>query len=910
MLKPLFDIQPLLADIESGSLILTPNNRLASKMLDAWGQHQQKQGKQAWRAPNIYAIENWLSEQWQQLVAAAHPQADCLVLSNPQELLLWEQIIAADDEKPPLLNATGLAKSARDALQSLQLWCIDDAELERHPEPGINLLLRWRQTLQQHLQSLNAITANQRLGRLKTAYADGQLQPCQRILLVDFQTLAPLYRQLLQAAGRELREFQWPENTQDRSQQTRFNDPQQELQQAAVWAHEKLTTEPHSRVGIIIPDLPSRRQQVERVFRQQFESGYSHPNVPRYTAPFNISTATPLGNTPLVASALQLLKLNLPHQPLDDYCQLLNSPFWGNWPEEIPLRAQVEKQLRSWAKAEPSGVEFRECWNQVASSLTFDVGCSTKENSAEDSDSGTSSNVQRPTSNLLNQLETLRREAPKRGKQSHWRTLFCAQLETLGWPGSRALDSTEFQQMEHWQQLLDQYASLQLVSPDMNLPQALGQLEQLAQKTPFQAQTEDSPLQILGLLEGAGLRFDHLWMMAMDDRQWPPPPEPNPLLPIALQRQHNMPRASAERELELAQKLLVTYQSRAAKLLFSHSQFDGDVALSASGLIAHIPNAVFTSQQQPAKEPQIELVALENPPPLDTANTPVRGGSGLLKDQAVCPFNAFARWRLGALEPMEPTVGLSSAERGIILHDLLDSIWQQLQSQSALLAMESEQLDELIQHHCRPILRRWQQRKPELGQRYFELEQERLTKLLHKWLDMEKQRPDFTVVAREAEIEQTFADLPLTLRIDRIDRSDNDETLLIDYKTGNATINGWLGERPSEPQLPLYALLQDEAPSAISFGIINADKQAMVGLTDNPELIPNYKPPRQPLPESWQELLEQWHDSLTQLATSYRNGEAEVTPYHPQAFYYQGELLPLNRWPEQAEISRKLESKT
>ncbi|MCV6605141.1 MAG: hypothetical protein OIF34_07530, partial [Porticoccaceae bacterium] len=96
MLKPLFDIHPLLAHIESGALILTPNNRLASKMLDAWGQHQQTQGKSAWRAPTIYAIENWVGEQWQQLMAAADSEAGCLVLSAAQELLLWEQVIEAD----------------------------------------------------------------------------------------------------------------------------------------------------------------------------------------------------------------------------------------------------------------------------------------------------------------------------------------------------------------------------------------------------------------------------------------------------------------------------------------------------------------------------------------------------------------------------------------------------------------------------------------------------------------------------------------------------------------------------------------------------------------------------------------------------------------------------------------------
>ena len=885
MLKPLFDINTLLADIESGTLILTPNNRLASKILDAWGLHQQAQGRSVWRAPAIHAIENWIGEQWQQLVAAG--RTDKLVLSSAQELLLWEQIIDADADKPPLLNATGLAKSAADANQSLQLWCINNTELASYPEPGVVLLSRWRERLQQHLDSLNATTSSGRLQSVLSAYHAGHLPRQPQILLVDFQTLTPLHRQLLSAACNTLEEFSWPENTPANCHKTTLNDPQQELQQAAIWAEQKLSANPDSRVGIIIPDLPSRRQQVERVFRQQFEAGYSHPGVPRYSAPFNISTATPLAGTPLVAAALQLLKLNLKQQPLASYCQILSSPFWGDWQEEITLRALAEKQLRNTAKAEPNALEFRECWSKAVECLTLEA--------------------EHLVSNHLNHFETLRREAPQRSKHSHWRTLFCAQLEALGWPGSRPLDSVEFQQLEHWQQLLDQFETLQLVSPDISLVQALSQLEQQAQKTPFQAETEDSPLQILGLLEGAGLRFDHLWMMAMDDRQWPPAPEPNPLLPVALQRQHSMPRASAERELQLAQKLLTTYQSRADNLLFSHSQYDGDVTLAASGLIAHIPTQDLPQQPEPTPTSAVELVATTNALILDPGTEPVRGGSGLLKDQAVCPFNAFARWRLGALEPAEPVSGLSPMERGTILHDLLDGLWQQLQSHSVLVAMNPNQLNELIDNLSQPLLRRWQQRKPELGPRYFQLEQERLKQLLSKWLDMERQRPGFTVAAREEKLEANFAGLPLTLRIDRIDQCDSGETLLIDYKTGNASVNGWLGERPNEPQLPLYALLQEQPPSAISFGIINADQQTMVGLTDNSTLIPNYKPPRQSLPESWQELIEHWRDTLTELATSYRQGDAEIIPYHSQAFYYQSELLPLNRWPEQTEITRRLE---
>ncbi|UTW46152.1 PD-(D/E)XK nuclease family protein [bacterium SCSIO 12696] len=881
MLNPLFDIEPLLSEIKSGTQILTPNNRLTSKMLQAWGQHLISEGATVWPQARVSALEHWVDEQWQQLVASAFPGSDSVVLTPAQEKLLWEQVIDSDPNKPPLLNATGLANTAADAHRTLELWNTPKATLNQYPEPGLELLSGWRQSFWQRVKQLNGITASQCLRLLLSAFQEGVVKPVERLLLVDFQTLSPLHRELLSAACHELIDFGWPESQPKNQALVALDDPNQELQQAAYWARQKLESDTNCRVGIIIPDLPSRRQQVERVFREQFEGNYSHPNTPRYTAPFNISTATPLATVPAIASALQLLAINQPNQSLQSYCQVLNSPFWSDWQNELPLRALIETRLRKQAAETISGSNFREHCQRAQEVWPGELAQCTIE------------------------FENLRRKAKTKANHRYWSHLFQSQLEALGWPGNREIDSVEFQQLEHWKQLLEQFDGLQLVSPTIDINQALGHLQQLAQTTPFQAETEDSPLQILGLLEGAGLRFDHLWIMATDDRQWPPPPEPNPLLPVKLQQQQRTPRSSAELELQLAQKLLDTYQSRAGDAVFSYSRFDGDTALSPSGLVAHIPSVEMAYPQLAPIPGALELVAQENGPAIDPEQEPVRGGSALLKDQAICPFNAFARWRLGAQQPIEPVSGLSPLERGIILHDVLDKLWAELSDWQTLNNADEEQLNQQVDTISSSLLRRWQHRKPELPQRYFQLEQERLNTLVLRWLTTEKQRQPFVVSAREATVEAEFVGLPLKLRIDRIDTSDGGETILIDYKTGNSTIAGWLGERPNEPQLPLYALLQTQAPAAISFAIINADKQNMVGLAEDQALVAGYKvSSRYAVPADWNELLQQWRENLTTLATSYGNGEADITPYHPQPFYYQSELLPLNRWPEQAQMAR------
>src|SRR5690606_32259339 len=85
-------------------------------------------------------------------------------------------------------------------------------------------------------------------------------------------------------------------------------------------------------------------------------------------------------------------------------------------------------------------------------------------------------------------------------------------------------------------------------------------------------------------------------------------------------------------------------------------------------------------------------------PPFAPPDGRVRGGSRLLADQAGCPFNAVAQWRLGAEALAEPQTGLRAQLRGMLVHDSLDIFWHQLGSQKALLALaDSERQRQLEQ---------------------------------------------------------------------------------------------------------------------------------------------------------------------------------------------------------------------
>ncbi|TNE79436.1 MAG: hypothetical protein EP334_04115, partial [Gammaproteobacteria bacterium] len=760
MMRPLFDIATLKDEIESGALILTPNNRLANKIRQAWGIWQQRQGRQCWPTPPVEAIEPWLNEQWLRccdlgvMMAAAGTPA-----TLETELVLWEKVIEQDRERPDLVLPGSFARQARKAYDIVQRWQIDDATLQLEAP----MLWRWIESFRKEQQKYRLITAADRVNIIRQACVDGLLHHGPRIHLCGFDSLSPLYRELLQTTCEQLTEQPLPDNQPNARVWNSFNE-QQELTAAVNWAIARHQSDPEARIGIIIPELPRLRSQLERLLHSRLLPGYNQPGEPRRAAPFNLSAGVPLRNTSLVNNALKLLELNRQQLPLAELCHIINSPFWG---EDCPvIRAEVESRIRERAQLRLRCSDFR-----------YQVSRSEQQNGQ--------------LGTRLEHMETLRREMPRTASYSQWLQLFREQLLALGWPGERALDSIEYQQLQHWQTMLEQYTHLDQLQRSVELPEALRQLQQLAGNTVFQAETPDAAIQVLGLLEGAGLHFDHLWVMGLDDRRWPQPISPNPLLPFFLQRELGTPRSDPAQELKLAQRQLANLLRAAPEVILSHSQYEGDQPLQPTALIANIPQfddemlSGDTASLTPAAI--LETVDCEYAPALDLRREVIGGGTGIFKNQATCPFNAYAIHRLGARQPPEPSLGLSSLERGNLVHDCLERLWHKLQNQQQLLALSDGELQQLVTDTARAALQHWQKERPELfGPAFANIEQQRLSNLLLQWLALEKTRPPFRVAALEQRLQADFAGLPLRMTIDRIDELPEGQRLILDYKTGSA----------------------------------------------------------------------------------------------------------------------------
>jgi probable DNA repair protein len=573
-------------------------------------------------------------------------------------------------------------------------------------------------------------------------------------------------------------------------------------------------------VGIIVPNIGAVRSKLERAFEEVLPGA------------FHISLGPALRERPIVHAALLLLELACGEAGLERMGMILRNPYWKGGEEERSRRATLDAHLRKQGQSPVPLAEIR----------------------------------------AFSSLEKEIRRLPVEQSPSQWSRAFSRLLKLIGWPGNRALNSEEHQAMEAWNKLLSAFATLDAVIVSLSFEAALARLNSLAAKQPFQPENEGAPVQIMGLLEASGLHFDHLWVLGLHDEEVPPPPQPNPFLPLGLQRELGLPHSSAQRELEFYGKLLSRLSASAPEVVFSYPQWEGDQPLSASPLIGFAAD----NESEPLPVRWLDLIrgsaaseALEDRvAPELPVGWEQRGGTGMLKDMAACPFRAFARNRLSARELEDVSIGLDAKEKGSGVHKVLELIWAELKTQENLRALAPQQLQDLIATNIAKAT----EDKGRLGA---QLERLRLQRLLTEWFEIEKQRPPFRVLEREQDRPVAIGHLQIQTRIDRVDELPDGRRVIIDYKTGEVKNQVWSGERLGEPQVPLYCVSSESPIAAAAFAQIRTGDLQIKGVSNNGELGKMKAMDKLP---PMTELIEEWSRALHKLGDGFRTGVADVDP--------------------------------
>lgn len=855
-----------------GSVLLTGNHRLARILRQIYEQTQIQQGRQVWETPEILPWSAWQQMMWDDSLMNCNTEQRRL-LGNHQEILVWQGIIEQSKQAGTLIQFYQVACRAHEAWMLMHQWRLSLSEINPYLlSNDTKAFLGWVEKYEQYCERYQWLDTARLPDVLGQYYRSGICAPPSHLILLGFDELTPQQNSLfddIKKIGVTVEQIEYRKSP-DSILRTSYPNTDREFTEAAKWCRQQWAEKPKGTIAVVVNELEQQREKVQRIFDEVLQPGALIDESDGCA--YNISLGRPLSEYPLMHTFFLLLDFAAGKLDLGNMGALITSPYISGSMEEGDRRYQLDARLRRQGDVTVS-----------LKSLQYFSGRVDEQG--------------KPyiyTCPLLFEQLQLWQSTCKALKQNlrpgEWADRFTALVIAMGWPANDNLNTSEYQCLQSWKELLSEFSALDSVQSRFSLQGAKQQLKRMASNIVFQPRTPDTRIQIMGMLEAAGQQFDALWIAGLHDEVWPTPPRPNPFLPYIEQQRHAMPRSDAARELQSAMRISDRLIHSASTIVISTPEQDNDTKLRPSRLFADIPlnnSYIVDADGEPLFTDRIfqsnncERFQDNTGPKLEQGHA--RGGSTVFKLQAACPFRAFAELRLGArpLSQVEP--GLDDAERGTLVHEMLELFWDRIKTRDVLLGNSQIDLQSLVLQIAEEIVDKHAKSQPlTYTERFREIELARLQRYLLQWIEIEKIRDPFSVEATEKKYAVTIAGLTVEVRIDRIDSLEDGSLAVIDYKTGNVKPGVWFDERLDEPQLPLYSTRIGDRLSVVAFAQLRPGSMKYTGVSRDPDQI-NGVQACQKLRASrslkdWPSVLSYWENNLHKLAEDFLAGKADVDP--------------------------------
>lgn len=816
--------------------VLIARNKLAASHWEAeLAAAALQRGDRAWTRPRLTTFPRWLADRWESARLSGSAAHDRCLLSTGQAARLWQRIIEESPEGASLLSPGRAASWAQQARQALMDHGVRGSATSRSRDAGDSgAFERWQRQFDEALDEAGWIDPESlfyELNRLPVEPTGGD------VLLLDPEPVETperrRWRQQWRASGLGIAAVV-PDAHHANPRLVLAADPEEELELAADWA-ERLTVEnPRGRVAVVIADLDARSAEVEQVFADRLGAAAVSPPAGR-----------PLGATGIVAAAVNALQLLSPRADFGTLSRWLRSPFFES--------ADLDRQRQ--AVTLECGLR-----TDVRSQQGFLVAYRTQ---------GLRVELRHRLPDAIARLDAVLDRLPRRADLSRWVELWQAALKTLGWRG--ITDGLDDRIAEPWERTLAGLAELTPVTGALDLSGAIDELERMLTGQRLAAPSRLRGVHLLHRIGDVGPGFAGVWVTGFSDQNWPEPPPSNPLVPWSLQLELGMPAARPDAALAAAVADLESLRRRAPDLVLScperildlpqvpHPRFSGwsattRSAASSGSVVAYAASRIGARARE---------TLVDKAPPLE--GRPVPGATRTLDLQSSCPLRAFVESRLGVRE-LEPVPrGIDGRLRGILLHRILELLHRP-QSARAPKATIDDSISTVFGELLPGGAAGWQA--------LVEVERQRTRRVLGAWFEAESKRSAFATIAVEQRAAIDIGGWEISGRIDRVDRLESGEELLLDYKTGKRISARWLGERLADCQLPLYSQRPGTAVSAIVLAALNDEGTSYRARGPRADAFPGSGAVVEV--DEWLTQLELWRTQLLELIEEFARGDTRI----------------------------------
>ena len=850
--------------LHAGGIVIAATERAARALRGAFNRRREADGQTAWATPAIYDWRAFVRRVWDREFAD-----DRVLLSGLQEEWLFGQIAQRSEHNATVLHGPRMRLAAM-AREAHDLLCTHAAELlpstARPAWPGdAETFSAWLAEFDQICAREGWLSAT-RLPLEIIQRIEDNAPEREPLLLVGFDRLTATQKRFFDAWGK------YEQIADAGTAETRFYevaDAASELAACALWCRSRLQADHTARLLIISQDAGQRRGEIERAFARYLD-GPSADLV-------EFSLGVPLSRTPLVHAGLLVLRW-ISNKALAEYevdWLIAGGVTTASEAESASLQRHMRKirnrqmQRPEWTLEEfinglPNGDPLPESW------------------------------VQR-------MLSAARRLHPigQRRSALEWSELLPLSMNDAGFPGCHPMPSANFQVMDHWRKAVEACGTLGFDERTISWPTFHSAVARQMEDTLFTPEATAANILVSGPAQSAGLVADGIWFLGAEEGAWPFASQLHPFLPAFVQRNTNMPQASAQADAKLAGRITDRLLHAASECVFSSVRLRCKVDANPSRMILSLVGDPVPVPDQLVPERPVQAVMETFP---DSIAVPFSGniapgGATTLTMQSRCPFRAFATFRMGAQPWDLAETGLTPRQRGDLVHSVLRAVWggaavggwttsDELQ---AVLASEGlEGVERFVAAHVEQVLMHSMPAtvRDRIPKRCIALELERLTKLVTEWLLYESTRAQFTVSGTEQRSQVVIAGLAFDLRLDRLDTLNDGTSLIVDYKTGASTsLDSWSSARPDDVQLPLYGVfgVGQGNPSelgGLAFAKVLPGAPEFIGrVRNNGAFLPSVSNRNQlttnPLSD---QQIDVWRSIIEQLAADFLHGRAVVDP--------------------------------
>jgi exodeoxyribonuclease-5 len=843
----------LAGEIAAGSFVITANHRLAKTLRDHFNAGEKERGLRVWQTPNIRALDSWLLEAINYSNSAGRRKTR---LGGHASALVWERCLPRQSDTE-FLSRAAFVREARKAWNRLREWDVSLDELSRYVRSSDErLFLRCARSYEETLDQnawLDDASVTSEFCRLLAA---GSVRAPARVAFAGFDRKTPAFERLvesLRGAGVAIEEAPTPVH-ESRVRVVSEVTTEAELRTAGSWARELLMVEPQKRIAIVVPGLDQNTPRYARLIREGLVPGWQSGSG-ELARCLNVSYGRRLVEYPAVQIAVLALRWITSGLSFAEVSTLLRSPFLGRHGDSG--RSQAERRLRE----EPDRSWTRDGVIRVLERLEAPSV--------------------RDWLERIGGLDKYAVDEQDAWPPGIWAKNFAECLDGLGWPGERSLRSSEFQLVNRWRQLLNEFARLDAVSRPLSGSQATELLASMASDVVFQAQSPGGTVNLLGVLEASGMEFDALWCAGMDANRWPVSAHPVNLLPRRLQVDRGMPDATPEDSLRFGKGLFDRLASCADDVVLSWAQLEDEAELLPSPHLElaradDSPVARDTGWYAAGLGEGHHLAPVANDPvPPVAEGDKVSGGAYTIHRQRTEPLGALVAGRLGCEALPQVETGISAALRGRAVHRALQQLYIDKPAQAEIGSWEGSALVERIQQAAADGIRRYMATADSVLRRLLYFERVRLESLLGQFVREELRRPPFDVAGIEEDLKVDLDGLEISVRIDRIDHM-NGGIVILDYKSGTPKAVENRNGEIAHLQLAVYACaVKDEVLGLV---LANLDSRQVVykgaGIRERWSIWKDDD-------AAWRSKLDAWQREVRLHAANLKAGDARVNVQLP-----------------------------